>query len=117
MKVIANAELAEAIAELRRVRDQIAKLEEQKEELSDFIRQSVKEGNSAVDEFGVKLVTVKPGTRVFNEDVARENLPPNLLAAVTVTEERINKDLCQELLSKAAYEQCCRVYRPSVVIA
>ena len=115
--VLLEDEYLAAANELREITAQEKNLTARKDRCKEILAKVLAEGETGVDEDGQMLVKVKPGARVWNETAARENLPENLLAAitVTVTEERLDKDKAKAIFGDALYERCTKANKPSVV--
>lgn len=92
-------------------------LDAEEKRMKEILAKLLAEGETGVSPDGEPLVQVRRGARVWNEAAARENLPANLLAAitVTVTEERLDKDKAKAIFGDALYERCTKANRPSVV--
>lgn len=110
---LAAAETIRVNAEIRR------RIDEEDERAKEILAKVLTDGDTAVSADGEPLVKMRRGALVFNEEQARKALPPETLALVTVTitESRVDKKLCQDILGDAVYAKCCRQNKSSVVPA
>lgn len=72
-------------------------------------------GQSAVDEYGTPLATMRPGQARFDAELAIRNLPDAALQMIVRNVP--DAKLAREVLPPALYEQCVVRSAPSIVAA
>lgn len=105
-----------AARELRAVMDEEKVLADRKAAAKKILAEVLVEvGQDAVDEYGEKWATVRPGAARFDAEQAVRNLPPAALKMIV--REVPDGKLAKEVLPPALYDKCTKPGSPSIVSA
>jgi hypothetical protein len=109
-RVVLEDEYLDAAQTLRRNAGLRKQLDYEDARAREILAKVLATGETGTDINGDLLVKVQPGARVFNEQAARDHLPPDLLASITitVTEERLDRQKAKDTLAPALYALACK---------
>jgi hypothetical protein len=114
MVVMLEGEYLAAALELREIAGLKKELAEREAEAKRIIEKYLAVGEKGSDSDGVEVVAVRKGAARFSSELAARNLPPALLAQISVTSADGKR--AKAILAPALYDLCTEENRPSVVV-
>jgi hypothetical protein len=105
----------EAAVELRYVTAEIAKLETQAKHCKEILAKHLIVGDIGTDANGHALVKMQKGSARFKPELAKANLPADVLASIMVTAPDGKR--AKDILAPALYELTCSEDAPSIRVA
>lgn len=111
--VLLEDDVLVAAIELRDIARARRDLEAREKAAKEVLAKHLATGETGVDPAGNPLVTVRAGARRFDPAAATANLPPEVLATISVTAPDGKR--AKEILAPALYDLCTKQNAPSVV--
>lgn len=111
--VLLEDDYLEAAQELRQIAAEKKRLADREAELKQILEKVLTVGEKGISPDGTPLVAIRAGAAKFSAQRAAENLPAELLEAITVSVPDGKK--AKTILAPALYELCVDYNKSSVV--